>query len=303
MVATSRGRRRTAPPRRLLARHLVGSGIEVGPGHHPFELPMPGVEVRYVDRWKPSESGELFPQFAAERSFTEPDVIADFNSDRLGPIGDASQDFVIASHVLEHLAEPIGFIAEIHRVLRPGGIALILLPDRHRTNDRGRDPTALSHLVSEYEAKVDEVSEAHVVEWLRHKGKPVGDTRPEQLQILDYHRRRSIHVHCWDASEFLEVIRWGIENLAEEWEFVDGSAPRDEFPTGIEFSFVLRRSTTPMDPVTRSRRFESAWTDWNDARASAGLTAREDWSIRALRKVRRELHSRLSIKSRTKPAS
>ena len=246
----------------------------MGPGQHPFELPMPGVDVWYVDRWKPSESGELFPQLAAERSFTEPDVIADFNSDRLGPIGDASQDFVIASHVLEHLAEPIGFLAEIHRVLRPGGIALVLLPDRHRTNDRGRDATALSHLVSEYEARVDEVSEAHVVEWLRHRGKPVGDTRPEQLQILDYHRRRSIHVHCWDASEFLEVIRWGIENLAEEWEFVDGSAPADEFPTGIEFSFVLRRSTTPMDPVTRSRRFESAWTDWNDARASAGLTAR-----------------------------
>ena len=140
-----------------------------------------------------------------------------------------------------------------------GGVALILLPDRHRTRDRDRRPTALAHLVAEYEEGVSEVSDAHLVEWLEHRGMPLGATSEEQAHTLDRHRRRSIHVHCWDAPEFLEVILWGIENLDEQWEFVDGSLPSDEFPTGIEFGFVLRRSATAVDPVTRRRRFEAAW--------------------------------------------
>jgi len=295
-VATSRGRRRRIPPRQLLARHLVGSGIEVGPGAHPFELPLPGAHVRYLDRWRANESTGLFPQLAAQGEFTEPDVIADFNTDRLSPIADNSQDFVIASHVLEHLAEPIGFLREIHRVLRPGGVALILLPDRHQTRDRHRPPTSLSHLVDEYEAGVDEVSEAHLVEWLQNRGKPLGNTRDEQLQTLDRFRRRSIHVHCWDAPEFLEVILWGIENLDEHWEFVDGSLPLDEFPSGIEFGFVLRRSGSFADPATGRHRFEAAWRSWSDSRVGAGLTPAEDSLIQAYRKVRQVVRIRRPAK-------
>jgi len=300
-VVTSRGRRRV-PPRQLLARHLVGSGIEVGPGHHPFELTLPGAKVQYVDRWRADESSELFPQLAAQSRFTEPDVIADFNTDRLSPIADASQDFVIASHVLEHLAEPVGFMAEIHRVLRPGGVALILLPDRHRTRDRDRSPTPLAHVVAEYHERVDEVSDAHVMEWLEHRGMPLGATPEEQARILDRHRRRSIHVHCWDAPEFLAVILWGIENLDQRWEFVDGSLPVDEFPTGIEFGFVLRRCDHAVDSATRRRRFEAAWWSWNESHRLSGMQVAERKLTWAYRRARQVVAGRLPLK-RPSPTS
>ena len=227
-------------------------------------------------------------------------MVADFNVDRLTPIADASQDFVIASHVLEHLAEPIGFVAEIHRVLRPGGVALVLLPDRHRTRDRDRGPTSLAHLVAEYRDEVKEVSDAHLLEWLEHRGMPLGTTAEERMQTLDRHRRRSIHVHCWDAPEFLEVILWGIENLDEQWEFVDGSLPWDEFPTGIEFGFVLRRSGTPTDPGTRRRRFEVAWRSWEEARRITGLDLAERKLTWAYRTARRVIGSRVPRRPPTK---
>ncbi len=256
-----------------------------------------------MDRWRAQESSELFPQLALQGDFTEPDVVADFNTDRLAPIADSSQDFVIASHVLEHLAEPIGFLAEIHRVLRPGGVAVILLPDRHRTRDRHRIPTSLSHLVAEYEDGVDEVSDAHLVEWLRHRGMPLGETRQEQLQTLERHRKRSIHVHCWDAPEFLEVILWSIEHLGEQWEFVDGSLPLDEFPSGIEFGFVLRRSGIATDASTRRHRFEAAWSTWNEARVSTGLGLWERRLAWTYRRARRMVGSRRLVRwAARKPA-
>jgi SAM-dependent methyltransferase len=47
------------------------------------------------------------------------------------PFEDASVDAVYHSHVLEHIDRPgvAGFLAEVHRVLRPGGIHRIVVPD------------------------------------------------------------------------------------------------------------------------------------------------------------------------------
>jgi SAM-dependent methyltransferase len=44
------------------------------------------------------------------------------------PFGDGDLDMVIASHVLEHVEHDDQAIREIHRVLRPGGVALLPVP-------------------------------------------------------------------------------------------------------------------------------------------------------------------------------
>lgn len=44
------------------------------------------------------------------------------------PFGPASFDFVIANHVLEHVDDDLMALAEIHRVLRPGGLAILQTP-------------------------------------------------------------------------------------------------------------------------------------------------------------------------------
>lgn len=46
------------------------------------------------------------------------------------PFPDASFDVVFSIYVLEHVADPESFSAEIARVLRPGGVALGLTPNR-----------------------------------------------------------------------------------------------------------------------------------------------------------------------------
>ncbi len=61
------------------------------------------------------------------------DVEASFGADLVGdvtslPVADASQDFVLCEHVLEHVLDPLAAAREIERVLRPGGIALIKVP-------------------------------------------------------------------------------------------------------------------------------------------------------------------------------
>jgi len=48
------------------------------------------------------------------------------------PFGDGSFDVILCSHVLEHVARPRAALAEIHRVLRPGGCLYVGVPNRRR---------------------------------------------------------------------------------------------------------------------------------------------------------------------------
>ena len=43
------------------------------------------------------------------------------------PFPDATFDVVVAAHVIEHVARPLRAMAEIERVLRPGGRAVLML--------------------------------------------------------------------------------------------------------------------------------------------------------------------------------
>lgn len=287
--------------RRALARHLIGDGVELGPGHQPFETPSRCASVSYVDRWTPDDNVALFPELGPTAPFPKPDVVANFDTDRLRPLPDQSQDFVVCSHVLEHLAEPIGFLDEIHRVLRPGGIALILLPDRHRTFDRDRDPTPLAHLVDEHRRGITDVDDEHMLDFLTRAGEgasfleiPDGSA-DERAAFFEWHRRRSIHVHCWDELEFLEVILYGVTDLHHGWEFVDGMIADDEGPSGIEFGYVLRRHDGDVDPANLAQRlrddFDSWWSDRvADLRELDELASDRDERQRQVEALERTVH-------------
>jgi SAM-dependent methyltransferase len=255
----------TTPARRSLARHLHGSGLELGPGHEPFPTPT-GVAVRYVDRWTPDDNHTLFPELGAV-TFPLPDVVADLDRDRLGAVADASVDFVIASHVLEHLADPLGMIDETHRVLRDGGVLLILLPDRRATFDAARPPTSLDHLVAEHAAGVTEVSDEHIIEFVAATEPDRGPLTPGEI---DLHRRRSIHVHCWAEDEFVSVVSYGVGQLGHRWRFVDGLRTGAPGSVGIEFGAVLRKDAASDDDAAARLEEDWRWYDGAAARADDG---------------------------------
>jgi len=244
---------------------LAGDGLELGPGHHPYPLPLPGTAVRFVDRWEPAENEDLFPELGDTPGFPEPDIRANFDADGLGPVPDTSADFVIASHVLEHLANPLAFLTEIHRVLRPGGHALILLPDKRFTFDEPRPVTTLDHLVAEHDAGVSEVSDDHIREFLiatsPHELPADEDGWPD---VIARHRLRSIHVHCWTEDDFPPVLLHGIRHLGQRWELADVATVAQGGAGNIEFGYLLRRSPSHLDADTLAQRFDVILTAMTD---------------------------------------
>jgi SAM-dependent methyltransferase len=57
------------------------------------------------------------------------------------PFEDASFDIVLCSHVLEHVPDDRTAIAEIRRVLRPGGRAIIIVPVKIERTEEFLDPS------------------------------------------------------------------------------------------------------------------------------------------------------------------
>lgn len=233
--------------RRRFGAQLKGAGIEIGPGHLPFPLPS-GLTVRYLDRWDPAENSALFPELGSNPGFPKPDIICNLDVDRLSFLPDSSQDFVIASHILEHLANPLAMLVDIYRVLKPEGLLILILPDRHATFDRERAPTSLDHVVDEYRRDVREVADDHIIEAIiaqEHFNGDVRDFAAFAAELTDseiaLHRRRSTHAHVWDMEEFGAVLQFAQRELGVSWRILD------TMPTGTarsyryEFGWLLAR--------------------------------------------------------------
>lgn len=88
---------------------------------------------------------------------------------RLEGFADGSYDALLSSHVIEHLANPIGALRRWGEVVRPGGRILIVAPHLEGTFDHRRPVTTLDHLREDDErgtgeddlTHLDEVVELH----------------------------------------------------------------------------------------------------------------------------------------------
>jgi SAM-dependent methyltransferase len=196
--------------RRLAARFIAGSGIEIGALHHPFPVPE-AARVTYVDRLDTSRLREEYPELA-DHPLVEVDAVDD--GETLATFKDASLEFVIASHFLEHCEDPVGALKAHLRVLRPGGVLLLAVPDRRHGVDRGREPTSLKHLLADHEQGPLRSRAEHYGDWVRLVDLPLGNVQPERVECYAAKLQRrgySIHFHCWTGDELAaqlgDVIR------------------------------------------------------------------------------------------------
>jgi len=74
--------------------------------------------------------------------------------DHAWPLQDASFDAIWAGEVIEHVADTAGWLSEVRRVLRPGGLALLSTPNHGRTS-----LLAMALLPRSFEARLDPLSD------------------------------------------------------------------------------------------------------------------------------------------------
>jgi SAM-dependent methyltransferase len=131
-----------------------------------------------------------------------PDIVADGED---LPLRDL--DFIIASHVLEHLPSPLKALRSWYDALRSGGTLLLKVPDKRFTFDRNRERTPLQHLLEEFHDPTRIDTRAHYADWVEHvDGKPAGSAEfNAQLRSL-MGTNYSIHYHVWTDQDLKDII-------------------------------------------------------------------------------------------------
>ena len=129
----------------------TGRELEIGPLASPI-VPRTLGDISYVDHLSTEDLIAKYTNDPAvdERKIVSTDFIWGSNSlaEAVGASG--AFDYVVASHVLEHVPDLVGWLGEVAQVLRPGGRLSLAMPDRRYTFDVRRRDSDVSEVVEAY---------------------------------------------------------------------------------------------------------------------------------------------------------
>jgi predicted SAM-dependent methyltransferase len=194
-------------------------GIEIGALHQPANIPAYCHHTRkFVDKWPKADLMKKYPELKGS-SFVDVDIIDD--AVKLSTIATASQNYVIASHLLEHVEDVIGTIKSWLRVLKPYGSLILIVPNKCMSFDRQRVVTSIGHMVSEYRHPnlLKKNHDDHTREWVvSHMSRETFTLNPsiEELKKFDYYHQLMTkgktfeaggwHVHTWTVRSWLSFV-------------------------------------------------------------------------------------------------
>jgi SAM-dependent methyltransferase len=125
-------------------------------------------------------------------------------------VASATYDFLLASHVLEHIANPLKALRDWVRVLTPGGVIIVVVPHRDGTFDHRRPVTSMDHILSDFDTNVGEDDQTHVPEILElhdlSRDPGAGDRDTFAARANNNFQYRSLHHHVFDTELVLRLL-------------------------------------------------------------------------------------------------
>jgi SAM-dependent methyltransferase len=185
----------------VVNKYCVGQGLEIGAGKYPYcDRRM----TKFLDKHTDNADGT-----------PRPDILSDFNNI---PYENGTLDFIFASHVLEHAQNTILTLKEWARVIKPGGVIVLVLPHADRTFDRHRARTTLDHHIRDYETLGDAPDHSHDSEAAEGWGRleNIRDViafheRTWGAPFLDFEHRMAndaMHFHVWTQDEVVKLLQY-----------------------------------------------------------------------------------------------
>ncbi len=165
----------------------TSKGLELGPLANPVVRRDMG-DIRYLDH---IDAESLRARYATHDGFDIDAIVPIDFVTHSGSVRDTVGenvvfDYVIASHVIEHVPDLVGWLGDIRSVMRDDGVLSLAVPDHRRCFDALRSPTVTA-----------EVIHAHLT----------GATVPSPRQVFD---------HYSSAVAWKGLISWGEEPPFED---------------------------------------------------------------------------------------
>jgi len=185
-------------------------------------------------------------------------------------------DYVVASHVIEHVPDLIGWLQEIASVLADGGIASFVVPDKRYTFDVLRRTSSSAEIVDAYVRGLRRPDARQIFDHF-HNFRAVDATQihdglvapaempsphdPHDLLVTCQHAQKSgeyIDTHCWvfTPESFLDALDLASRIKALPFE-IAAVYPTPDY--SHEFFVSLRRLPATATPEQQRAAFEASY--------------------------------------------
>lgn len=194
-------------------------GLEIGPSHSPIAPKRSGFNVRILDHLDASGLRTKYADHGVDTSAIE-DVDYIWRGEALEQLVNGVRfEWIVASHVIEHVPDLIGFLNSCERILAPGGILSLAVPDKRYCFDCERENSSLARVIDAGLTKpvthTPGTAAEHFLKVRRKGGK---------IAWKDGHRGALEPVHGpQDAVRAMTAAKDGVYQDLHAWVFTDES--------------------------------------------------------------------------------
>ncbi len=203
----------------LSSKYLKGTGLEIGAGAVPLQT-AGDAKTEYLDYAPKTFIAQHF-------GISEDQVLCDLvGSMESIPAKANTYDFVAASHVLEHLEDPIRGLKEVFRVLKKEGVLFLVVPNIKSSEfDFNRNVLPISHFIEEHENEDIKRNNklVHYREFVSSSQiKPDVNLKAYESRVEEFiESDRRIHFHAYGPRLLIALINHVSNHFAVEPKILD----------------------------------------------------------------------------------
>lgn len=204
-----------------------GYGVEIGPSHNPIAPKRDGYKTHIIDHLSREGLQQKYKDHGVNLDSIEEVDFVWANESYTDLTGKQKYyDWIIASHVIEHVPDLIGFLKDCDSILKDDGVISLVIPDKRFCFDHYRPLTTVSRVIDNHMAGSTIHSAGIVAEYFLNVVSKAGqiawtpdfsgeyqmvhsleDALRGMDSVIKHNAYLDIHTWCFVPSSFRLMIR------------------------------------------------------------------------------------------------
>ncbi len=192
-----------------------GIGLEIGPSHNPIAPKKKGFNVHILDHLNAKELRKKYEAHDVNiENIEEVDFV--WSGETLPELTGARSyyDWIIASHVIEHVPDLVSFLQQCAELLKPDGKLSLIIPDKRYCFDYFNPPSTTGEILDAFEAKRTRPSVGKVFDHVANACKRGGniawdDETIGELELIHTNdMAQSLWQQAQNSKDYIDVHCW-----------------------------------------------------------------------------------------------